>query len=312
MAQKVVMDSTISVIIPHKNDSETISRALSSVQLQRIDGLQIIVVDDNSTLQQKLQLKNSIDEFPNLDITLIDSHGVGLAAARNTGIEFSHNNYLAFLDCDDQWLENKLKLQVEAFEINVVAVHGWCINTNFNQIEVLLKPRMQFTRKALFNGGYSVTGSASCMMVLREIALKAGGFDENLEFGEDLDMWARITQFGEIKCLPIPLAKIAIREGSMQSNLRTDPKLKASAHAIMTNNWRQLGLVNRIERNFILANRVLSIASEYSRENSILSVALFLFKPFKKKFPKIILYLYFALALISRINLKRITNEKQI
>ena len=304
------MDRTISIVIPHKNDSEIITRALSSVQLQKIGGLQIIVVDDNSRFQQKLQLKNSIDKFSNLDITLIDSHGVGLAAARNTGIKFSHNNFLAFLDCDDQWLENKLKLQVEAFESNVVAVHSWCINTNFNQSEVLLKPRMQFTRKALLNGSYSVTGSASCVMVLREIALNVGGFNENLEFGEDLDMWARITQFGQIKCLQIPLVKIAMRENSMQSNLRTDPKLKASAHAIMTNNWRKLGLVNRIERNFILANRVLSIASEYARGNSMLSVALFLFKPFKKKFSNVNLYLYFVLALISRINLKRITNEK--
>ena len=304
------MDNTISVIIPHKNDSEMITRALSSVQLQGLNGLQIIIVDDNSNLEQKLQLKNSIDRFPKLDITLKDSHGVGLAAARNTGIKFSHSKYLAFLDCDDQWLENKLMMQVKAFEENTVAVHGWCINTNFIKNEVLLKPRIRFARKALFNGSYSVTGSASCMMVPREIVLKVGGFNENLQFGEDLDMWARITQFGEIKCLPIPLVRIAIREGSMQSNLRSDPKVKASAHAMMTNNWKRLGLINSIQNNFILANRVLSIASEYSRENSIISVLCFLFKPFNDKYPKLSFNLFLVLALLSRISLKRPANDK--
>jgi glycosyltransferase involved in cell wall biosynthesis len=304
------MGNTISVIIPHKNDSEMITRALSSVQLQGLSGLQIVIVDDNSNLEQKLQLKESVDKFPKLNITLKDSYGVGLAAARNTGIKFSHNKYLAFLDCDDQWLENKLMLQVKAFEKNIVAVHGWCINTNFNKHEVLLKPRIQFARKALLNGSYSVTGSASCMMVRREIALKVGGFNENLQFGEDLDMWARITQFGEIKCLPIPLVRIAIREGSMQSNLRSDPKVKASAHAIMTNNWKRLGLINSIQNNFILANRVLSIASEYSRGNSIFSVLSFLFKPFNDKYPKFSFNLFLFLALLSRISLKRASNDK--
>jgi len=304
------MERTISVIIPHKNDSEMITRALSSVQLQGLTGLQVIIIDDNSNLDQKLRLNDSIVKFPKLDITLIDSYGVGLAAARNTGIKLSQNHFLAFLDCDDQWLENKLMLQVEAFEKNIVAVHGWCINSSLNGREVLLKPRMRFTRESLFNGSYSVTGSASCMMIQREIAVKVGGFNEDLKFGEDLDMWARITQFGEIKCLPMPLVRIAIREDSMQSNLRGDPKVKAAAHSMMTNNWERLELINGFQRNLILANRVLSIASEYSRGNSIHRVLFFLFKPFSDKYLKLRFNVFLFLALLSRIGLKRTTNDE--
>ena len=304
------MDLSVSVIIPHKNDSNVFARALQSVRLQGYKNLEVLIIDDNSDFNHKFALKNLVEAATDLDIKLIDSYGVGLSAARNTGIKFSHSKYLAFLDCDDQWLENKLMLQVKAFDKNIVAVHGWCINTDFNKHEVLLKPRMLFSRKALFNGSYSVTGSASCMMVRREIALEVGGFNEDLQFGEDLDMWARITQFGEIKCLPIPLVRIAIREGSMQSNLRSDPKVKASAHAIMTNNWKRLGLINSIQNNFILANRVLSIASEYSRENSIISVLCFLFKPFNDKYPKLSFNLFLVLALLSRISLKRPANDK--
>lgn len=304
------MDLSISVIIPHKNDSNVFTRALQSVRIQGYSNLEVLVIDDNSDFNHRFALKNLVEATTDLDIKLIDSYGVGLAAARNTGIKFSHNEYLAFLDCDDQWVENKLKLQVKAFEENTVAVHGWCINTNFIKHEVLMKPRLQFTRKALFNGSYSVTGSASCMMIRREIALKVGGFNENLQFGEDLDMWARITQFGEIKCLPTPLVRIAIREGSMQSNLRNDPKVKSSAHAIMINNWQRLGFINSIQNNFILANRVLSIASEYSRGNSIFSVLSFLFKPFNDKYPKFSFNLFLVLAVLSRISLKKGINDK--
>jgi hypothetical protein len=106
------------------------------------------------------------------------------------------------------------------------------------------------------------------------------------------------------------LVRIAIREGSMQSNLRSDPKVKALAHSMMTNNWQRLGLINGIQNKLILANRVLSIASEYSKSNSITNVLFFLFKPFNDKYPKFSFNLFLFLALLSRISLKRASNDK--
>jgi glycosyltransferase involved in cell wall biosynthesis len=278
------------------------------VDKQNISSLQIIVVDDNSQPKHKLLLEKTIKNFNHLDITLINSIGIGPSAARNTGINHARNNLLAFLDCDDEWVPEKLVMQAKEFEKNVVAVHGWCFNTNFKNFEVLLKPSTEFSNKNLINGSYSVTGSASCVMIRKEIALTIGGFNESLMFGEDLDMWVRASQFGVFKCLPLPLVKIAVREESSQSNLRNYPKVKATNYAIMLQNWKQIGIVSGFEKNMILVNRILSIASDYLRSNSFVSMVFFLLNPFQKKSPcsKFIYCLFLFPAIVSRINFRKL------
>lgn len=302
------MNTSISVIIPHKNDSEVIRRAITSVDRQNISNLQIIVVDDDSDENDKLLLKKTIKNFDHLDISLINSMGIGPSAARNTGINHSRNDLLAFLDCDDEWVEEKLAMQAKAFEENIVAVHGWCINTDFKNFEVLLKPTTEYSLENLVNGNYSVTGSASCVMIRKAVALKIGGFNESLKFGEDLDMWVRASQFGIFKCLSLPLVKIAVREESAQSTLRNYPKFKAANHAIMLQNWKQAGIVSGFEKNVILANRILSIASDYLRSNSFRDMIFFLLNPFQKKLPgsKFVFYLFLFPAIVSRINLRKL------
>jgi glycosyltransferase involved in cell wall biosynthesis len=299
--------NSISIIVPHKNDSQIISRALTSIATQSIKPHQIIIVDDDSLPEHRISLISQIKKFDFLPIEMINSVGSGLAAARNTGINHAQGSMLAFLDCDDEWLPDKLISQLNAFDTNVVAVHGWCINVNNEKLEKLVKPKIRYSQKSLINGSYSVTGSASAVMLRREIAIKVGGFNKDLKFGEDLDMWVRISKYGVFKCLEIPLVKIAIRSESMQSNLRSDPKLKTNAHQIMIQSWLTQGLISKHSSKLILADRVLSIASEYSRVSSYSKVLTYMRNPFDSsiKFWKKNFFWYLLLALISRFRLKR-------
>jgi glycosyltransferase involved in cell wall biosynthesis len=298
---------SISIVIPHKNDSEIISKALASIATQLIKPDQVIIVDDDSLSEHKFRLAAQINEFNGLPIELINSVGSGLAAARNTGIRYSRGILLAFLDCDDEWMPDKLISQVNAFTHNVVAVHGWCINVNNDKHETLLKPKVKYSQQSLINGDYSVTGSASCVMLKREIALKVGGFNENLKFAEDLDMWVRISKYGMFKCLEKPLVRIAIRPKSMQHNLKGDPKLKTTAHQIMIHDWIMQGLISKHVGKLILADRVLSISSEYSKVYSFTKVLAYIRNPFdgSNKFWRANFAWYLVLALLSKCGLKK-------
>jgi len=275
-------NNSISIIIPHKNDSNIISRALDSIVIQTFKPYQVIVVDDNSTPEQKSNLISQITKYKQLPIKLSDSNGSGLAAARNTGIWEANGSLLAFLDCDDEWLPNKLALQVDVFEANVIAVHGWCINIDMQKHETLLKPKVKYCQKCLMDGSYSVTGSASSIMMKSEIALKVNGFNEKLKFGEDLDMWVRISDYGIIRCIELPLVKIAVRSDGMQETLVSDPKLKSNAHQIMIQNWLKAGFITKKTGNKILADRIISIASEYMKITSHYRVLAYLLKPIDK------------------------------
>ena len=75
---------------------------------------EIIVVDNNSTDQTKYIITK---KYPN--IRLIHEKQQGVSYARNRGIKESKNEWIAFLDSDDEWTPDKIQLQVELVRTNL-------------------------------------------------------------------------------------------------------------------------------------------------------------------------------------------------
>ena len=100
----------VSVIIPCHNNNETISQAVSSVLTEKRTPLEIIIVDDGATLDQKLL------PFPEDDPEMIRVFTLkktrGAAYARNLGVKKAKGQYVAFLDADDWWAGKKLEKQL--------------------------------------------------------------------------------------------------------------------------------------------------------------------------------------------------------
>src|SRR6266481_5515722 len=102
----------VSVIIPTFDRPKFLEAALRSVLRQTVTDFEVLVIDDGS----------ATDVLPLLD-ALHDGRiryfrhesNRGEAAARNTGIINARGAYLAFLDDDDEWLPEKLRLQLELF-----------------------------------------------------------------------------------------------------------------------------------------------------------------------------------------------------
>lgn len=203
---------TVSVIIPTFNRSQRIFKALHSVFLQTYPHKEVIVIDDGSTDDTKTLVKT----FPQVNYYWQKNRGV--SAARNLGIKKARGEWIALLDSDDCWKEDKLAKQMSAFE---KAPHYKICHTNEEWVrngEVLQKKKKH--RKY---GGWIFQKclplciiSPSSVMIHRSLFTKVGRFDETLPACEDYDMWLRITSLYPILYLD---EKLTIKHGGHEDQL---------------------------------------------------------------------------------------------
>lgn len=91
---------TISIIIPHYNDWSNLRELLLTIP--KIDNLEIIVVDDNTTNNIE-QLETLANDFPNATFLINDSGVKGAGASRNIGLKKATGDWLLFADADDKF-----------------------------------------------------------------------------------------------------------------------------------------------------------------------------------------------------------------
>src|SRR5215475_6344459 len=97
----------ISVVIPYHNREQYIDEAIGSITAQTLKPLEIIVVNDGSTVAARRHL----ERWQGI-CTIIDFHRQrGPSAARNEGVRRARGAFVAFLDDDDIWLPHKLEVQ---------------------------------------------------------------------------------------------------------------------------------------------------------------------------------------------------------
>ena len=193
----------VSVIIPTYNRGRLITRAIDSVLNQTYRNLEIIIIDDGSNDQTGSILgsyKNRIQYFY--------QENQGISAARNRGIKEAKGSYIAFLDSDDEWVEDKLAIQVEILDKNpnIGIIHNKMIILNEQGVKVGTKPTNDsgktFQELIEFIGDLPT----SSVITRSQCFQKVGVFDESLPTMEDFEMWMRIAKNYEIyefrdKCL---------------------------------------------------------------------------------------------------------------
>ena len=181
----------VSVIIPTYNRAKTIKKAIDSVKNQSLKPKEIIVVDDGSS-----------DETPKIlerieGIKVLRQENRGVSAARNAGIKAAQGDWIAFLDSDDWWFEEKLVKQV--------AFHKACPEILISQTDELwikhgvqiIKPKKFAKKKQGFIFEPSLKMcliSPSAVMIHKRLFYEVGLFDESLPACEDYDLWLRITK----------------------------------------------------------------------------------------------------------------------
>jgi glycosyltransferase involved in cell wall biosynthesis len=100
------MNSAVSIVIPTYNRAALLGRAIRSALSECISGDEVIVADDGSTDESDAVLRGFGDA-----IRVLRLPNGGAGKARNAGISAAKNEFVAFLDSDDEWFPGKLKLQ---------------------------------------------------------------------------------------------------------------------------------------------------------------------------------------------------------
>jgi len=101
-----------SVIIPTYNRPHLIGRAIKSALLNIIPGDEIIIINDGSQKDYS-DVKKAYDHD---QIRFLEITNAGVSAARNCGLDEAKNDFIAFLDDDDEWYDSHLRLQRQVYE----------------------------------------------------------------------------------------------------------------------------------------------------------------------------------------------------
>jgi len=189
------MSPTFSVIIPAYNNAEFLGEAIQSVLDQTYPDFEAIVVNDASPEDISPVIARFHD--PRLKYIIHDQNK-GLAAARNTGIRSSQGEYIAFLDGDDIFHPDKLRLHAEFLnhhpDIGVTYNPRYELNHSSRTIREIWRPPLAVSLSDLVLG---FPFSPSDMVIEREWLLKVDLFDEQYTyFGEDLDLNCRLALAG--------------------------------------------------------------------------------------------------------------------
>lgn len=181
----------ISVIIPVFNGRNHLSEALTGVQRQTLFPDEIILVDDGSTDDSWEFMCSLVGE----NIQVLRQVHAGAAAARNLGIETSHGELIAFLDCDDLWAPKKLEHQVNFLNLNseVGVVYTWF--REFFSPDISAEVKAQTRLKPGVLSGLS----GSNILVRREVFERVGFFNPRWQTGELMDWWSRAQDHGIVK-----------------------------------------------------------------------------------------------------------------
>ena len=215
------------VVIPHKNGHEWLQGAIETVLNQTLQANNIYIVDDSS--MQFPQIETQLIQ-KNPQIQLVKNMGIGLSAARNTGIQLCKSKFIAFLDVDDRWKIHKMEHVISNFAINknAIAIYSGCnlISMNGSVMREYSHPYSIRTTREILTEKKPILGSASSLVAKAEALKKCGYFDENLKYAEDLDYWIRLSLVGEILSVPKILVDIQHNPNSMQRKLSALERLE--------------------------------------------------------------------------------------
>ena len=189
----------ISVVIPSYNRAATIGRAVRSVLAQTQPVHEIVIVDDGSD-DDTVSVLRAFDN-PLINIICHEANN-GASAARNTAISKAQYDYIAFLDSDDAWSEDKIERQTAFMKDNGLLVS--C--TNFTLIhqgqEQGCAAYRPFKNNILTQDDFAwgcFVSPGSTMICHNNILTKIGGYDPSYPRLEDWDLLLKITQNNENK-----------------------------------------------------------------------------------------------------------------
>lgn len=233
------MADFVSVIIPTFNRAHCLGRAMRSVLSQTHRNLELIICDDASTDGTEALVRGMDD--PRI-VYLRQSENRGAAAARNLGLAHAKGPFIAFQDSDDEWLLDKLEMQLEALR-----THGPDFGGTFGAKIIYGADNTGRFGEGLSyvvpgNGDAVPSGDLSykllrgniispqTLMIRAAVLERTGPFDERLPCNNDWEFMLRLSRATHLAYTPRPVVLAHMSADSISRN----PRSKARSLILIT------------------------------------------------------------------------------
>jgi teichuronic acid biosynthesis glycosyltransferase TuaG len=234
---------SISVVIPTFNRAHCIKRAVDSVLQQTFPVSEVLICDDGSTDNTR----EVIAAYRSEKIKWIDCGRNGMPAIpRNTGIKIANGNWIAFIDSDDEWLPEKLEIQLKEIKnTNALAASTNAFRiVNAKKVGTYLSySKKKITLSDLIPVNEIITSS---VLINKKLLEETSLFPEekNYVVGEDYALWLRVstkTDFAFISQLLL--------------NYHDNPQSSIRAHS--TDEWTQKEIILTGFRNWVKQHKII-------------------------------------------------------
>jgi glycosyltransferase involved in cell wall biosynthesis len=209
-------EPAISVLMPVYNGSGYLRAAVESVLGQTFADFELILLDDGSTDEAA----GIVDALARRDsrIRVIHRANRGLTKSLNECLRLARGEFAARMDGDDLCLPERFQLQVDFLRAHpaVVLVGGAydIIEDEGRLLRRMDQPCDDATLQQICLSGRTPICHPLAMF-RTQAALKAGGYDEQMIVAQDLDLWLRLGELGQMACLPQVLLRYRMHETSV-------------------------------------------------------------------------------------------------
>lgn len=208
----------VSVLIPNKDQKETLKKCLDSLFARTsYKNYEIIIIENNSTQEETFRYYEELQKRENVHIvTWEDSkkRGFNYSAINNFGVTKARGEYLLFLNNDveilrENWMEEMLG-NCQRREVGIVGAKLYYLDDTIQHAGVIIgiggiaghaflnqsRKRSGYLHKASLQMNLSAV-TAACMMMKRSVFEQTGGFEEMLSVAfNDVDLCLRTIQAG--------------------------------------------------------------------------------------------------------------------
>lgn len=237
------IEPLVSVIIPFFSGRTWLEEALKSCFNQTYINMEIILLNDGSS--------ENIDDILSLyknKIRYYFHDNIGAAATRNKGIKYAVGEFIAFLDSDDIWYIDKLKVQIDAL---LMHDYEWChcsyelFEDNTNRvIKRVLSGKLRNDCFSKFN--YVCLVATPTVIIKREIFLENEfSFNESLKYGEDVCLWVQIASKYPLWGIDDVLVKVRLHGNNAAKNIDAQITARGSYLEFVNKNSYELCFVGR-------------------------------------------------------------------
>jgi len=210
----------VSIIMNCFNGQNFLKDSIESVKNQTYQNWELIFWDNRSN-DKSAEIFKSYDE-KRFKYFCADKHTT-LYEARNLAIEKSNGDFIAFLDTDDLWCNEKLEMQMDFFsnsEVGLVYSNLWIIKNNTNKRKIYTKKNL--ARGFIYNDLIKNYNIGILTVVLRKkfyLKLKKK-FDERFSIIGDFDLFLRLSKLCIFESVQKPLAFYRLHAGNLSAILK--------------------------------------------------------------------------------------------